>query len=338
MDQASQGGVRSVSERVPDNERVYASIDEVSPAPSVVTIGAFDGVHRGHQHLVRTARQRADDLGARLLVITFEPLPGQVFAPDDFPGRLTTARRRRELLTSLGADVVVELPFSREFARITAEAFMEGLAAIGPIRELWVGDDFAMGYRRLGTVSRLREIGVPLGIRVNAVPRVGLDGREVSSTAVRALIRAGEAEAAAEVLGHRFQVAGVVEHGAQIGRQIGFPTANVAPPTDLVALPDGIYATLASVPGELASHTAMTYIGTRPALNTGQRLIETHLFDFDGDLYGKRLVTEFVRHLRPDATFDSVEELVAQLSRDEDMARAALADAVPDAARTGAEH
>ena len=301
----------------------------------MVTIGAFDGVHRGHQHVLRLARERATEREARLLAVTFEPLPAQVFAPDRFPGRIVTTARRRELLLAHGADAILELPFSLEFAKVTAEAFMEQLAAIGPVHELWVGSDFAMGYRRLGTASRLAEIGQPLGISVHPVPRIELGDQELSSSAIRRLIGEGKADAAATLLGHRFRVEGMVEQGAQIGRKIGFPTANVAPPAELVALPDGIYASLALLPGEPVVHTAMTYIGTRPALNTGQRLIETHLFDFAGDLYGASLITEFVRHLRPDADFPNIEALVEQLRRDEQMARQALASIVRDHASMG---
>lgn len=307
----------------------------VHAGASVVTIGAFDGVHRGHQHILRLARERATALGARLVVVTFEPLPGQVFAPDRFPGRVVTNARRRELLEARGADVIVELPFSLEMAKETAEEFMAELAAIGPVRELWIGSDFALGHKRLGTTSRLAEIGEPLGIDVRAVPRVDLGGEDLSSTAIRRAIAAGQADVAARRLGHRFRVEGTVEHGAQIGRQIGFPTANVTPPVGLVALPDGIYATLAWVAGEPTVYPAMTYIGTRPALNTGQRAIETHLFDFDGDLYGRTLVTEFVQHLRPDANFPSVEALVEQLGRDEEMARTVLAPVLQDRVSTG---
>lgn len=158
---------------------------------SVVTIGAFDGVHRGHQHILRLARDRATALGARLVVVTFEPLPGQVFAPDRFPGRVVTNARRRELLEARGADVIVELPFSLEMAKETAEEFMAELAGIGPVRELWIGSDFALGHKRLGTASRLAEIGEPLGIDVRAVPRVDLGGEDLSSTAIRRAIAAG---------------------------------------------------------------------------------------------------------------------------------------------------
>jgi riboflavin kinase/FMN adenylyltransferase len=305
-------------------EHVFTSIADLPAASSVVTIGAFDGVHRGHQHVLRLARERADARGARLLVVTFDPLPAQVFAPDRFPGRIITTQRRRALLFEHGADAIVELPFSTELAKVTAEEFMEQLAAIGPVHELWIGSDFALGHRRLGTASRLVEIGEPLGIEVHAVPRLDLDGMELSSTAIRRLIAEGRADEAANILGHRFQVEGIVQKGDQVGRSIGFPTANVPPPAELVALPDGIYASLAWTPTDGGIHPAMTYIGTRPALNTGQRVIETHLFDFDGNLYGKPLVTEFVQYLRPDAHFASVEQVIAQLEQDERTARAVL--------------
>lgn len=305
-------------------ERVFDRIEDVPPAPTVVTVGAFDGVHRGHQHILSLAKERAETLNARLLVLTFEPLPIQLFRPEVFPGRIVTNERRRELLLSFGADSIVELQFTHEVSRVTAESFMDQLFAIGPIRELWIGEDFALGYKRMGTADRLAEISASHGAVVHAVPRVDLDGDEVSSTAVRRLIMDGRANDAARILGHRFQVVGEVIHGKQIGRRIGFPTANVAPPRELVPLQDGIYASFAGIHGEGKMHAAMTYIGTRPAVNTGQRMIETHLLDYDGDLYGKQLITEFVSHLRHDADFPSLDDLIAQLRRDEQMARSVL--------------
>ncbi|HWV24165.1 MAG TPA: riboflavin biosynthesis protein RibF [Thermomicrobiales bacterium] len=307
------------------NTRVYSRIGEVSPAPSVVTIGAFDGVHRGHQHLLAQARFRADEIGARLLVVTFEPLPIQVFRPDSFPGRIVTNLRRRELLFANGADVLVELPFSREMAKVTAEAFVDELIAAGPLRELLVGEDFALGHNREGTPERLAELTREHGTVVRTLCRIDVAGDEVSSSAIRRCIIEGRAEDASRLLGHRFQVRGEVVRGAQIGRTIGFPTANVAPPQDLVPLQDGIYASLAQVDEDDALRPAMTYIGTRPAVNTGARMIETHLFDFSGDLYGRQLTTSFVRHIRQDADFPSVDALRDQLDRDEIVAREVLA-------------
>ena len=305
-------------------EEVYTRIDDVSPARTVVTVGAFDGVHRGHQHILDLARSRAKWLDARLLVLTFEPLPIQLFRPDVFPGRILTPERRRSLLFKHGADAVVELQFDRTMSMVTAAQFMEMLMAIGPLLEIWVGQDFALGHNREGTPDRIRELTREHGTTVNVVERIDYDGHPVSSTEVRRLIAAGDAREAARLMGHRFQVSGVVEHGSQIGRQIGFPTANVAPSTQLVPLPDGIYASLAIIDGEEESRPAITYIGTRPAVNTGARMIETHLLDFDGDLYGKVLTTEFVDHLRPDQDFPSLEALMEQLAIDVGMAREVL--------------
>jgi riboflavin kinase / FMN adenylyltransferase len=305
-------------------EHVYSHIKDVPPAPTVVTVGAFDGVHRGHQHLLHKARSRADALGARLLTLTFEPLPIQLFRPEVFPGRILTSVRRRELLLQAGAHDVVELQFDRKMAMVTAQAFMEMLFAIGPLREVWVGHDFALGHNREGTPARLQELSRDHGTTVNVVDRIAFEGRCVSSTVIRELIRRGDAEEASSLMGHRFQVEGIVQHGSQVGRQIGFPTANVAPPAGLVALKDGIYVSRARIEGEHEFRPAMTYIGTRPAVNTGDRMIETHLLDFDGDLYGRSLVTEFVSHLRDDENFPTLDALVRQLAVDERMARDVL--------------
>lgn len=305
---------------------VYSWLAEVPSAPSVVTIGAFDGVHRGHQHLLALARDTAAKHGARVIAITFEPLPVQVFRPDAFPGRILTNERRRYFLHHYGADVVVELPFSREFAQQTASEFVEQLKLAGPILTLLVGEDFALGHNREGTPSRLQELLANQGTVVNAVPRISFDRREVSSSAVRECILRGAAREASIIMGHKFQIAGPVVQGAQLGRQIGFPTANVAPPPGIVPLHDGIYASYASIGDETALRPAMTYIGTRPAVNTGERMIETHLLDFEGDLYGQQLSTQFVTHLRPDSDFESVDALVEQLKHDEGATRTILAE------------
>jgi riboflavin kinase/FMN adenylyltransferase len=305
-------------------EQAFTRIEDVPPAPTVVTVGAFDGVHRGHQHILELAKARANALGGRLLVLTFEPLPIQLFRPDRFPGRILTPLRRRELLFGYGADAIVELQFDRAMSMVTAAEFMEMLIAVGPLLEVWVGHDFALGHNREGSPDRIRELTREHGTLVHVVDRIDYDGHTVSSTEVRRLIAAGDAREAARLMGHRFQVTGVVERGSQIGRQIGFPTANVAPSTQLIQLPDGIYASFARIECEQDLRPAITYIGTRPAVNTGARMIETHLFDFDGDLYGKTLVTEFVEHVRPDRNFPSVDALVQQLAVDEEMAREVL--------------
>jgi len=310
-------------------KHVYSRIVDVPPAPAVVTIGAFDGVHRGHQHILQLARARADALSARLLVLTFEPLPLQIFRPDVFPGRILTTKRRRELLWHHGGDDIVELQFDREMAQETAGEFMNMLMVVGPLLELWIGHDFALGHNREGTPEKLRELTREHGTAVHVVDRIGLDGRSVSSTEIRRLILQGKVEDAAGLMGHRFRVAGIVEHGSKLGRQIGFPTANVSPPGNMVPLKDGIYATLAGIGDEAVIRRAMTYIGKRPAVNTGPRKIETCILDFYSDLYCQELTNEFVAHMRGGETFPGLDEMRRQLATDETNARDILRTVAP---------
>lgn len=252
-----------------------------------------------------------------MIAITFDPLPIQVFQPGVFPGRILTNGRRRELLQKYGADIIVELPFDRELANQSAADFVEQMKQSGPVLEIWVGDDFALGKGREGTPERLQELLYDHGTVVHAIPRISWEEREISSSIVREYVMKGAAKEASIILGHRFQESGEVVQGAQLGRQIGFPTANVAPSEGIVPLHDGVYASYATLNEESELRPAMTYIGTRPAVNTGARMIETHLLDFEGDLYGCQLTTSFVTHIRPDSDFPGVDALVEQLSRDE---------------------
>lgn len=292
---------------------------------SVVTIGTFDGVHRGHQYLLESARARADDLGLPFIVVTFEPLPAQVLRPNEHPGRLTSADQRIRLLTAHSGGRVVVVRFSDDMRAMTARAFVDFLHDFAHIAELWVGEEFALGRDREGNVDSLTAFGRDLGFSVRAVARVGSGNAIVSSSRIRRLIIEGDIERAGGLLGRPFRVSGTVILGAQVGRTIGFPTANVEPPAGLVTVADGIYASHAIIGDDPTARPAMTYIGTRPALNTGNRLIETHLLDFSGDLYGQTLHTDFVARLRPDANFASVGALIAQLKVDEADARRALA-------------
>lgn len=311
------------------SKQVVSAISGLNQSPSVLTIGAFDGVHRGHQHLLGLARAAAEASDSRMVAVTFEPLPIQLFRPQVFPGRILTRERRQELLWHYGADAIIELQFDHDMAQKTAARFVAELVEIGPIREIWVGEDFALGHNREGTPERLRELLADHGTAVHAIPRVSFDRREVSSSAVRTHLMAGAAREASILLGHRFQVTGVVVQCAQLGREIGFPTANIAPPKGIVPLKDGIYVSYARIGDSDQRLPAMTYIGTRPAVNTGERMIETHLLDFDGDLYGQQLTTEFITHLRPDSDFPSVDALIAQLGHDERAARTILEQEVP---------
>ena len=291
----------------------------------VATIGTFDGVHRGHQKLIVHARTRSAEWGLPLTVITFDTPPVAVLRPEQFPGAIVPLERKLDLLRQAGADELIVLPFTEALSQVTAEAFMDVLAGDAGVVDLCTGEGFALGHMRRGTVEVLTELAAERGIRFEAIPRLGDHHGIVSSSEVRRAVQRGDAAEAASLLGRWFRIEGEVVHGAQVGRTIGYPTANILPPESQVQLADGIYATLTQLPDRDEPIPSMTYIGTRPALNTGRRQIETHLLDFDGDLYGQVLAVDFIRRLRADADFPSVEALVAQLRRDEAETRSVLA-------------
>jgi riboflavin kinase/FMN adenylyltransferase len=302
-----------------------ALLREPAQHPRVATIGTFDGVHRGHQRLIAHARNRADERGVPLTVITFDQPPAAVLRPEQFPGAIVSLDQKLELLREAGADEILVLSFTPDLSRITAEAFMDVLASQAGVVDLSTGEGFALGHNRQGTVEVLRRLADERDMRFEAIRRLA-DGKDVvSSSAIRRAIARGDAGDAAASLGRWHRVAGEVIRGAQVGRSIGYPTANIMPPEGLVQLADGIYASMTHLPGEAGPVASMTYIGTRPALNTGRRLIETHLLDFDGDLYGQVLGVDMIRRIRADADFPSVDALVAQLGRDEAATRELLA-------------
>src|SRR6478735_7406560 len=305
---------------------IVHSLEELDGAPSVVTIGTFDGVHRGHQLLLETTVQRARELGVKSGVVTFEPIPAMVLRPDRFPGRICSAEEKLELLGAAHPNTIAVLSFDRALSLQTPELFMTNLACAFGIREFWVGEAFALGKDRVGNVERLTQISSELGFSVNVLNRVTDGDLVISSSAIRSAIANGEVSKAAKLLGRPFRVSGVVIHGAHFGRTIGYPTANFEPPIDQVPLADGIYASFCRLPGETAPRAAMTYVGTRPTVNSGARQIETNILDYDGDLYGRKLELDLVERLRPDEAFSTVDELISQLGRDELATRNRLAN------------
>lgn len=285
--------------------------------PYVVTIGRFDGLHLGHRHLIERATESARRQGWRSLAITFEPHPEQVFRPEQPPARLATAALKAELLATSGVDVVAILPFSLEFSRQTAEAFIARLVAATQLRELWIGEDFALGYQRAGNAARLTELGQEHGFAVRALPRIRLHGTEmISATNIRRHILDGNVALAGQLLGRPYSLVGTVVHGAKRGRAIGFPTANLAQAGELVVPTLGIYATLVDVPGVVHGHAAMTSVGVRPVFDNGERMVEAHLLDWSGDLYDRPLTLHFLEWLRPEENFPSVQALIEQMARD----------------------
>ena len=299
--------------------------DPPSPAERIVTIGTFDGVHRGHRRLLDRAVQRGQELDLPVTGVTFEPVPAAVLRPEAFSGRISTAEEKLERLAEAGLDEIVVVPFTLELSRWSPDDFMTWLREKTNLRELWVGEEFALGKDRAGTVERLTEIGAGLGFRVVAVPRLTNGQEVVSSSRVRAAVMNGDVATARRLLGRPFRVEGEVVHGQHLGRAIGFPTANVAPPAGLAPLADGIYAAWGWLSGDMTPRPAVAYIGSRPTVDDGERMVETHLLDFDGDLYGQTLATDFLERIRPDARFDSIEHLIAQMQIDKAQARDVLA-------------
>jgi riboflavin kinase/FMN adenylyltransferase len=292
---------------------------------AAIAIGNFDGVHLGHRALVERARQLAVANAALTVVLTFDPHPSALLAPARAPQMLTSIERRVELLAAAGVDAVVVEPFTRELAGVAPNAFVDDVVIFAlRARAIIVGYDFSYGQGRTGTVDALRAHGVHAGIEVAVVPPVTVDGEVCASTKVRSHLRAGDLGRAERMLGRPWDVDGVVVHGAERGRAIGVPTANIDPEVELAIAP-GIYAVTLSVAGGPAL-PAVASLGTNPTfVDAGRLVLEVHVLDWDGDLYGRRVRTTFVARLRDELKFDSVDALVSQIQRDMVAARAALA-------------
>jgi riboflavin kinase/FMN adenylyltransferase len=290
---------------------------------SVACIGAFDGLHLGHRALIEAARASARARGLPLVVLSFEPLPREFFAQDAKPPRLVLPRTKIDGLVRLGADAVGLLRFNAAMARMAPQAFIERvLLQRLRAREVWVGRDFRFGHKRAGDLALLREVGTTAGFSTHGIEDVVLDGERVSSSRIRAALVAGELDAAARLLGRRYAIDGRVVRGAQLGRQLGYPTANLRFGNKTPAL-SGIYATFVHGVGD-APRASVSSLGTRPTVNGREPLLEAHLFDFDGDLYGRRIEVEFVAKLREELKFDDLGAMVEQIHRDADDARRVL--------------
>jgi riboflavin kinase/FMN adenylyltransferase len=278
----------------------------------VLTIGVFDGVHLGHRHLAQQVMRRAQELGCLSGIITLHPHPEAVLRPGNGPPYLVTLDERLTLLRELGLDLVARLPFTLELARLSALEFMGLLRQHLPLRELWVGPDFALGHRREGTVTRLAEIGQELGYQVHAVSPLVLNGQTVSSTLIRHLVRQGQVEVAARLLKRRHHISGTVIPDDQRGRHLGSSTAKVAIADGLALPTSGVYAAYARLGSK--QWPALAYVGS--SLASTERRLEMHMLDLADDLDGQSLRVEFVRRLRSDARFISAEFLTAQMEKD----------------------
>lgn len=292
---------------------------------AAVAVGAFDGVHRGHQAVIASAREAAERLGAPLGVVSFDPHPRRWFQKDAAPFRLMTADQMVEALAPLGVDILYLLPFDAEMAGMTDAAFAERVLADGlGVRHAAVGFDFTFGKGRSGSPEALRAYGERLGFTVSVVDRLDdADGLKLSSSAVREALKAGDMTRAAAILGRPFAIESAVIHGDKRGRTIGAPTANMRL-GDYMRPAYGVYATRTRLPdGRIVEGVAS--LGVRPMFETPEPLLEVWLFDFDGDLYGQTLETELIAFLRPEATFDGLEALKTQIDHDAMSAREILA-------------
>ena len=291
------------------------------PAP-VLTLGNFDGVHLGHQAIFSKVVTRARELGGTAVAFTFEPHPLKVLAPERSPRLLNTFHGKMQLLEAAGVDVVICADFTRAFAEQHPEDFAREVLheKIG-VKEVYVGYDYAFGKGREGSIESLKRMGQAYGFHVGIVDAVRVNDVVVSSSAVRDLIAAGRVEDAAGLLGRHYMIEGEVVHGECRGRQLGYPTANLKTANELVP-GFGVYAVTATVDGRPFKGAAS--IGVRPTFEAGPVSVEVYLFDFQGDLYGKRMEVSFVKRLRGEEKFPDAEALARQIRKDVEDARQAL--------------
>ena len=288
------------------------------------TIGMFDGVHVGHQSILAPLAQDAHAADCQAAVLTFFPHPVEVLRGTQEALYLTTPEERAEQMGRLGIDTVITLAFTRELAATSAGAFIQKLCDHLGMRQLWVGSDFALGRDRQGDIPTLRRLGEELGYSVKVISEVTVGSARVSSSQIRALIKAGQVDQAAQALGRLYSLEGPVVLGDQRGRQLGFPTANLAPWPQKVLPANGVYATWAWVNDQRLQ--AVTNVGTRPTFAGVEKRIEAHLIDFNQDIYGQPLKLEFVELLRPEQRFVSIDALIAQITFDKQRAQERLAN------------
>jgi riboflavin kinase / FMN adenylyltransferase len=308
----------------------WQGLDDVPDdwGPSVVTVGNFDGVHLGHQRIVGRAAEVAREHGLPVVVVTFDPHPDEVVRPGSHPPLLSTARRRAELLAGLGVDAVCVLPFTRAFSELGPDEFVHVVLVdrLHAVRVV-VGEDFRFGYRAAGDVALLAELGEKYDFTTEGVPLLADNGVRISSSEIREKLAAADVAAAARDLGRLHRVEGVVIRGHRRGRSLGFPTANLETAAHTAIPADGIYAgsliTLDAAGREAERWPAAISVGTNPTFDAAERSVEAYALDRDDlDLYGVHVAVDFIARLRGMIRFDSVDDLIAQMHRDVQEARA----------------
>ena len=281
---------------------------------SVITLGNFDGLHLGHQELVRMVIDRARQIGAVSVVVTFRPHPLKILAPERCPPLISIYEEKIRLLEGLGIDVLVKIPFTVSFSSLTPEEFVRDiLCGLLGAKEIFVGYNYRFGKGRAGTTDILRELGKRHGFVVREVEQIAIGGEVVSSTKIRNLLKEGDVDHAARLLGRAYAITGIVVKGDSRGKELGFPTANIAPKHAIVPA-NGVYAVRLSVRDAL--YEGVANIGLRPTFGKDQPTIEVHVFDFNEDLYGEEISLFFMGRLREERKFSSAAELIRQIHTD----------------------
>lgn len=306
--------------------KIYEGLEGFTPVKNaVVTSGTFDGVHLGHQKILKRIREIARSIQGETVLITFWPHPRLVLYPNEHNLRLlSTFEEKAKLLRQFGIDHLITIPFTQEFSQLTSEEFIRKVL-IDAIhtRKLVIGYDHRFGKNREGSFEYLKSNSHAFGLELEEISRQDVEEIAVSSTKIRKALESGDVKTAESCLGRPYELNGLVIKGQQIGRSIGFPTANIHIPNDYKLIPrDGVYAVEASVEGVL--YKAMLNIGNRPTVDGTKKTVEAHLFDFQGDLYSKQITVYFHEFLREERKFDSLEALKAQLGKDQQAAKSLL--------------
>ena len=303
--------------------QIVKELAELTPKQeTMLTIGVFDGVHLGHQHLIKRLNKQAAERRLQSGVVTFRGHPQEVLYPQIELTFLTTIEERIGLIQNLGVELIATIPFTPEIAQLSARQFISLLKEQAKMQGLVIGPDFALGRGREGNATVLKALGQELGFTVTSVTQLTVAGQVVSSTLIREALSRGDMKQVTRLLGRHFTLSGVVVTGSKRGKSLGFPTANIAPEPGRALPPDGVYVTWAEVDNEL--YRAATNIGVRPTFNGGERMIEAYVLDFNGDLYGRKVALQFIERIRDEIHFATTEELQRQIDSDVERARAIL--------------
>ena len=289
--------------------------------PVFLAIGVFDGVHRGHQAVISTSANHAQVAGGTPVVATFDPHPEKVLRPQAAPHLLSATQHKIALIRALGVEHLLVITFDKQFAATEPEDFVGELVAHSkPLREICVGHEWSFGKNRRGNLDLLKKLGSQFNFDVVGIPPVKINGVVVSSTAIRQAIEKGDLAKAAEMLGREYTILGTVTHGDNLGKKIGFPTANLSAHSEQFP-PNGVYAAEARIDGEL--HRGVINLGIRPTVSGGksERVLEIHLFDFNRDIYGRDVEVRFLKFLRPEKKFENLGALVQRIHQDVQQAR-----------------